>query len=95
MDVSLAFAIGSLVIAALGGYFGIVRRASGKIQTSEASELWEESRAIRVWATQRIKDLNETVATLEAKVTELEHAHEDCQNDNRSLRQRITELEAA
>lgn len=85
MDPSLIIAITALILAPLLGYFTIVRRASGKIATSEAEQLWEESRSIREWATKRIAELNGVVERLEKKVEELESHNESLSLENGRL----------
>ena len=91
MDPSLIVAIGALLLVPLVGYFGIVRRASGKIGTSEAEQLWEESRAIREWATKRISELNGVVEKLEKKVDELEAHNESLSLENGRLNNLLDE----
>lgn len=91
MDPSLIVAIGAFLLVPLVGYFGIVRRASGKIGTSEAEQLWEESRAIREWATTRITELNGVVEKLEKKVDELEAHNESLSLENGRLNNLLDE----
>jgi hypothetical protein len=57
--------IGSLVTWLLA-----MRRFSGKIETTEARDLWAESASIREWSRQRIEALERRVNDLE-----LENAH--------------------
>jgi chromosome segregation ATPase len=85
MDPSLIIAIGAFICVPLLGYFTIVRQASGKIGTSEAEQLWEESRSIREWATSRIAELNGVVEKLEKKVALLEEHNESLSLENGRL----------
>ena len=71
--------------APIGAYLVAARRFSGKIKTSEAEELWVESRSIRQDATMRISELNRVVERLETRVDSLE-------GENDRLRARIAEL---
>jgi len=80
----------ALVIACIGpvgAYLVAVRQLSGKIKNSDASELWEESRSIREWATARNKELNEHIDQLEARVAELERSNRELMEENRLLKQ--------
>lgn len=45
------------VVAAVGAYLAAYRRFSGRIGSSEASELWKESTSIREWSRARIEAL--------------------------------------
>lgn len=85
MEPSLIIAIAALIGAPLLGYLTLVRRASGKIASSEAEQLWEESRAIRDWATKRITELNGVVERLEKKVAALEEHNEALSLENGRL----------
>lgn len=66
--------------APLGGYLLAVRRFSGRIESTEASELWQESRSIRDWSKARIDALEQ----------ENDRLHEHLA----SARERIAKLEA-
>ena len=61
--------------APLGAYLIAARRFSGRIESSDAKDLWAESRSIRDWSQGRI-------ASLEARVAHLEE-------ENRALRAQI------
>lgn len=106
--ISLILAIGALIGAPVAAYLGIARRASGKIATSEASELWAESKAIRDWAQKRAEQLVEQIQRCETRIEELEESNNVLTLENgrlnskineqdrtiKSLRNRIAELEA-
>jgi hypothetical protein len=60
---------------------------SGKIGTTEASELWAESRAIREWSSARIDKCDEEILrlrtlldTANARITELEREKRRLEN---------------
>jgi membrane protein YqaA with SNARE-associated domain len=63
------------IIAAVAGslvtWLVAVRRFSGKVETSEARDLWAESAAIREWSRRRIEDLEARVETLEGENSRL------------------------
>lgn len=93
------------LVAAMAGplvtYFIAARRFSGKIATSDAAQLWTESRDIRNWSQARITELNALVSRLEARVDALESGNLDLQRENLDLakqlveaRKHIAELEA-
>lgn len=62
--------IGALA-SALVAYLVVARKTSGKIATSEASELWAESRNIRSEYREQIEKLRIRVADLEAQNNKL------------------------
>lgn len=80
-----AVAIIVALAAPIGAYLVAARRFSGKIKTSEAEELWAESRAIRQDSAKRIRILNGVVERLETRVGSLEA-------ENERLLRRIAEL---
>lgn len=80
-----AVAIIIALAAPVGAYLVAARRFSGKIKTSEAEELWAESRAIRQDSAERIKILNGIVERLEIRINSLEA-------DNERLLRYIAEL---
>jgi predicted RNase H-like nuclease (RuvC/YqgF family) len=66
--------LGGIVVALVGAiatYVAAARKLSGKIATSEAASLWEESRAIRDDYRQRLEKLENRVLELEKKNYEL------------------------
>lgn len=80
------------VIAAIAAIFGPIiaflaaaRRFSGKIETSDAKELWAEAGAIRTWSMQRIEMQNQRIEQLENRVNLLETNNQDLLVENRSL----------
>lgn len=75
------------VATALGSYIVIRRKSSGKIATSDASDLWAESQSIR-------KELRDRVAVLEAKIVELETAREKDRQQIADLRAEVNVLNA-
>lgn len=67
-----AIALIAALAAPIVSYVVAARRFSGKIETSDAKELWAESRSIREWSQARIAALNEDVERLEARIRSLE-----------------------
>jgi hypothetical protein len=60
-----------VVAGALGAYLAAARRLSGKVRTSDAAQLWEESRAIRTELENRNRYLVKRLDALETKYDEL------------------------
>jgi chromosome segregation ATPase len=81
-------------ISALGAYLIAARRFSGKIGSSDAAELWLESRSIRDWSSARILELNQLVGKLEGRVDVVEEQNTSLGRENTDLMQRITDLSA-
>lgn len=69
------------LVAALAGpivaYLVAARRFSGKIQTTEATDLWQESRAIREWSRERMNELEAKNELLEKRIEHLEAENAD------------------
>lgn len=66
-----------LVFAPVGVYLVAKRQFSGRIETTEAKELWKESRELRRQAFDRIAELNRLVARLESRIDHLEAENAD------------------
>lgn len=54
------------LIGPVGAYLVAARKMSGKIATTEATQLWEESAAIRVWSAARIDKCDQEILRLNA-----------------------------
>lgn len=82
--------IGGLVVA-LGGplvtYLIAARRLSGKIGSSDATELWQESRSIRDWSKAQIEMLTARIAAVEQQNATLASANADLVGQIRDLSQ--------
>lgn len=87
--VPAVFALIAAVFAPLGAYLIAKRQFSGRIETSDAKELWAESRAIREWSQQRIDTLNDVVARLEERERLLEGRVRLLETENDELRGRL------
>jgi predicted RNase H-like nuclease (RuvC/YqgF family) len=86
-------AVAVAVIAALGTYLGVVRKLSGKIATSEASSLWDESRSIRDDYRGQIHDQQQRMVTLESRVAKLEENNTNLINENVRLHELVRKLQ--
>lgn len=69
------------LIAAAGAYLGVRRKSSGRIGTSEASDLWAESQAIR-------RELRDEVALVRKQALD---ADTECKRQIDELRRQIAE----
>jgi malate synthase len=69
------------ILSALGGsfiaYLAVVRRLSGKIKTSDAAQLWEESRSIRQDLEKRNQYLRDQLDKCGQRIDKLEEIIED------------------
>jgi hypothetical protein len=83
------------VIVALIAYVAAVRNARGKIATSEASDLWEESRAIRADYAIRLARCDDRISQLEDRSALIQAANDALAEKNQTLQRRVRELEGA
>jgi hypothetical protein len=85
MNGSVVIAVIAATVSPVVAYLIAARQFSGKIETSNAADLWSESRNIREWAMGRIQYLEGTVQTLEGRVRELEECNGTLARENRRL----------
>jgi hypothetical protein len=95
MQWSVIVPFAGTVIVALVAYLAAVRNARGKIATSEASDLWEESRAIRADYAARLARCDERIAQQEDRITIIQAANDALAERNQTLQRRVRELEGA
>ena len=76
-----------VVVGALGAYLAAARRLSGKVTTSDAAQLWAESRAIR----QELEDRNRYLVS---RLDALETKYDELQRENARLLRLINGKEA-
>lgn len=82
MDAWVTIVLGVLALGTpLFGYLAVVRKASGRIGSSDATELWAEAAAIRREHVERIRVLEQRLAWEEERVVKL------VEENNRLLRQ--------
>lgn len=89
---------GGIIIAlvgAIGAYVAAARRLSGKIDTSEASQLWEESRSIRNDYRDRLDAANQRQAKLEERMAGLERKNIELGERNVALLEEQLHLQKA
>lgn len=91
---TLVVGVLSVIAAPLVAYIVATRRLSGKISTSEASELWKESTAIRHDYRDRLRFADDHLRELEGRVRALEKENTTLQQENERLRAKVERLEA-
>lgn len=99
IDPGVTVAIVAAAIGPIGAYLIAARRMSGKIANSDAEQLWEESRAIREWSTNRINEyeadidkLRKELSNLSSRFTALELENRELHNELEAARSRTNEL---
>lgn len=90
----IVVAIATVVVGSLLTYLGVVRKLSGKIGTSEASSLWEESAAIRADYRDQLATAAKRIADLEARVAQVEHLNNQLERENFKCRRAVEQLKA-
>lgn len=93
MDPTTLVAVIAAVAAPIGAYLLAARKMSGRIRTSDASDLWAESRDIREDYKAQLEKANERTSRLEDRVARLERTNAELVGENIVLRARVTELE--
>jgi septal ring factor EnvC (AmiA/AmiB activator) len=79
------------LVAPVGAYFLAAHKMSGKINTSEAQQLWEESRAIRDWSSQEIQSLRAALSEAMSRISHLEEQNRELTEQNASLSKSLSE----
>jgi septal ring factor EnvC (AmiA/AmiB activator) len=91
---ALLLAVAALIVAPLVGYVTATRKLSGKINTSEASKLWDESSKIRDDYRDQIAESNKRTVALEGRVATLEHDNNELARENIDLVTKVRAYEA-
>jgi hypothetical protein len=81
------------VVAPIGAYLLAARKMSGKVSTSDATQLWKEAGAIRDDYRGQLQLADARVQNLEVRIGRLEDQNDLLANDNRALRIKVSELE--
>jgi chromosome segregation ATPase len=93
MEPAILIPVAVAIVAPLGAYLLAARRMSGKVQTSDAGELWAESRAIRDDYRNRLLDAADRSRDLEARVAKLENSNNELNRENFALQNKVLALE--
>lgn len=83
----------AVLLAPLLAYFGVAKKLSGKIATSEAKDLWAESQSIRNDYREEATRLRERIAALEERTDSLGVTNNQLNLTNEGLEKRISALE--
>jgi septal ring factor EnvC (AmiA/AmiB activator) len=92
VNVELLIALGGIIAGPLLAYILAARKLSGKIGTSEASELWSESRSIRDDYRDRITNAEDRSRGLELRVAKLEEMNNNLVRENLVLQNTVSEF---
>lgn len=92
IDPILGVIIAALV-APIGAYLLAAKRMSGKIGTTEAATLWEESRAIREWSAARIDKCDEEILRLKVELEKAKARIAELEKEKRRLERLMREGE--
>lgn len=93
MDVKLIIPLLIAMVAPLGAYLLAARRMSGKVDTSTATELWTEARAIRSDYREQLAGAADRTRLLEERVAKLEGQNNDLVQENLALKTKVVALE--
>lgn len=107
MDFGIIAALATALFGPVIAYLAAARRLSGRIDTSEAAQLWQEASNLRSEYKREIEELRGLVGKLRDRVLDLETKNEQLalengelklelikvQKENRRLKARIEELE--
>lgn len=80
------------IVSPIGAYILAARKMSGKIGTSDAEQLWEESRSIREWSTKRIEACDAEILDLRQSLRDARRRIADLEDQNDQLRREVEEL---
>ncbi len=84
---------GAAVLGSSAAYVTAVRRFSGKITSSDASELWKAAELMRGEYRDQLAKANERLASVEARLAVAEHENVELANENLLLQRRVDLLE--
>jgi len=94
MEPTIILTLIGILAAPLLGYLAAARRLSGKVASSEAADLWEESRSIRQDYQKRIEELNKVIYNCQQRIDELERRNDQLYLENGNLKRMIEGHEA-
>ena len=93
MNPAVIVPIAVAIVGPLITYLITVWRMSGQIGTSQAGDLWEESRSIRDDYHRRLQESDLRTRDLEARMARLEGENNALLHENIELRQKVVRLE--
>lgn len=92
MDWAIVVPIVIALIAPVATYFVAARRLSGRIETSEATDLWQESANIREDYRQQLGYAGERLREMEKRVAGVEASNNDLRRQNYELKDEVRTL---
>jgi septal ring factor EnvC (AmiA/AmiB activator) len=93
MNWAVVVAFVAALAAPVGAYVVASRRMSGKIQTSDATDLWNEARSIREDYASRLQKSNDRTLELETRVAHLEGDNHDLVKENMRLTNKLEQMQ--
>lgn len=93
MNATILIPLAIALIGFAGTYIATTRKLSGKVSTSTAAELWDESKNIRDDYRSRITELNDILGRCEARIEALEKRNEQLYLENGRLARMLEEHE--
>lgn len=85
----LAAAIIAAFLGPVGAYLVSARKMSGKIGTSDAEQLWAESKAIRDWSANQLASQTQEIQELRAELGRLANRCSILEEENVKLRDQL------
>lgn len=83
------FGLAGTLAGALAIYLTAIRKLSGRISTSEATDLWKESKAMRDDYREQLTAAEARTAALEARIVKLEARNSGLVQENVELREKV------
>ena len=80
------------LLSPLATYLIAARKVSGRIKDSDATELWAESKSIRDWSAERMRELTEHGEELEGRLKTVEGNNSALTEENRKLIREVVTL---
>lgn len=86
-------ALSGVLVTALVTWLVNARKLSGDITTSDAEQLWTESRSVRDLIREQLLEASKRIVELEARVALCEREHNGLARENLDLRRQLLEQE--
>lgn len=86
---TLIVAVAAVLVAPLVGYLTASRRLSGKIGTSDATQLWDASESMRKEYRDDLAAANKRLAALEGRLATVEADNHELANENLLLKRQV------
>lgn len=93
MDVGIIFAVAAAVLGPIWAYLAAAKKLSGRINTSEASQLWDEAGKLRFEYKAELTELREITTRLRVRIEELDEKNEALHSENETLRFEVLRLQ--